>query len=101
MFFMQSHSSGSFSCKAIAQDPSHAKPYYGLEAQDPSAANTLLSHTPHETFQVTSYASATTAHRVTSHLGFNTTGTSPVFEPMTGSLGNHLIHQQPTAGVGQ
>jgi hypothetical protein len=24
----------------------------------------------------------------------------PVFEPMTGSLGNHLIHQ-PSAGFGQ
>ncbi|KAF6261346.1 hypothetical protein COO60DRAFT_795016 [Scenedesmus sp. NREL 46B-D3] len=25
--------------------------------------------------------------------GFHMTRTSPVFEPMTGSLGNHLIHQ--------
>jgi hypothetical protein len=25
---------------------------------------------------------------------------TPVFEPMTGSLGNHLIHQ-PSVGVGQ
>jgi hypothetical protein len=27
-------------------------------------------------------------------------GNTPVFEPMTGSLGNHLIHQ-PSAGFGQ
>jgi hypothetical protein len=25
----------------------------------------------------------------------------PFFEPMTGSLGNHLIHRQPTTGFGQ
>jgi hypothetical protein len=25
----------------------------------------------------------------------------PFFEPMTGSLGNHLIHRQPTTGFGE
>jgi hypothetical protein len=32
-------------------------------------------------------------YNMTSHFGCYTSGTSPVFEPMTGSLGNHLIRR--------